>query len=306
MKDLLKETSCKLQANKCYPSRLIDEFTSECCANLSEEVYGILIKSVKESAEVLQRSYPNPNNFYSKFYSGVVVHSSSYFTNFSPKAATLFATTLASVTYQDIVKPDSNQKNKNTVQKSLSEKELAGLQYLGGYIFSKLHKKLTSSKHWKTEKLQKSLSLLEAAKLPAVDETQKLVSCLNKGGLWFINTSAQNILIQCEHYFKTATEMKTHIRSINRNEVVQKCLSDVDIRANFEDISETATVKVEKNVAHDVLTSIIDLFIRVRSYTYAKDIVQKYKLKNKTQGTRSKALRKELKLTTETSQKQEK
>lgn len=62
-----------------------------------------------------------------------------------------------------------------TLNKKLSDRELAGLQYLGGYIFSTLHKKIRSSKHWKTEKLQKSLSLLEAAKLPDVDKTQNLV-----------------------------------------------------------------------------------------------------------------------------------
>lgn len=96
--------------------------------------------------------------------------------------------------------------------------------------------------------------------------------------------------------------MQTQICSINRNELVQKCLSNVDILSNFDDIAETATLNIEKNVAHDVLTSIIDSFSRVRSYTYAKDIVDRYKLKNKTEGKRSKALRKELKLHTTESQ----
>lgn len=118
MKELLKETSLTLNSNKCYPQKLRDEYTSECWEGLTEDVYKKLIENVKEYVEALQKNLPNPNTFYSKFYSEIVKESASYFTNLSPKAATLFTTTLANIIYQDIIKPvDSNQNDKNTEQK---------------------------------------------------------------------------------------------------------------------------------------------------------------------------------------------
>ena len=44
---------------------------------------------------------------------------------------------------------------------SVTEKEIHGLQYLGGYVLHNLYRKLKNSKHWKSEDHQQDISILE-------------------------------------------------------------------------------------------------------------------------------------------------
>ena len=95
---------------------------------------------------------------------------------------------------------DQCKRSKITNQNHLSERQLAGLQYLGDYIFLNLYQKLRSSKEWKSSQSQHSISLLLAAKVEKVEEANKLISCPDKGGLWAICTPAQNVLLLSETY----------------------------------------------------------------------------------------------------------
>ena len=82
---------------------------------------------------------------------------------------------------------------------------MAGLQYLGGYIFRNLHQKIRGSSKWKTISCQQSLSILEAAKLDEVSRSQDLVSCLNRGGLWSICTAAENVFVKSRSLFQASS-----------------------------------------------------------------------------------------------------
>ena len=68
-------------------------------------------------------------------------------------------------------------------------------------------------------------------------------------------------------------------RVINREIVVQKCLNDVDIVSNFQSIVDSSELQVDKQNDKDMLHAIIDLFIKIRIYSYIKDNVQLYKTK---------------------------
>ena len=70
-------------------------------------------------------------------------------------------------------------------------------------------------------------------------------------------------------------------------------LQDVDVVSNFQSIIDSSELKINKNVSKDLLHVIVDLLVRIRAYSYAKDIVQKYKAKQK--ASMAKGLRKELK-----------
>jgi len=58
-----------------------------------------------------------------------------------------------------------------------------------------------------------------------------------------------------------------------------------------------------KNVSKDVLHSIVNLYLRVRSFSLAKDIIQDFKIKAKQ--SKGKALRKEIQRGCELKQAQE-
>ena len=63
--------------------------------------------------------------------------------------------------------------------------ELSGGQYLNGYVFHYLNKKLKNSQKWKSPECQQAISILEAAR--ATDHNQikdqYLIASLNPGGL---------------------------------------------------------------------------------------------------------------------------
>ena len=151
------------------------------------------------------------------------------------------------------------------------------LQYLGGYVFRNVHRRLHKSQTWKTKEGQQMLSVIEAAKEASVPSSYRLVSCLNRGGLWSICTAAQNILARAEMHFKAVA----NVQSIDHTKISKICLMDHEIMANYQSIIEMSSIEVCKDVCKDVLQQIIDLFVRMRCYTYSRDIVQQCKRKQK-------------------------
>ena len=77
------------------------------------------------------------------------------------------------------------------------------MQYLGGYVLHNLHKK-----HGRANSVesQQAMAILKAGKLESMtDSSQKLVSALNRGGLWSITQPAQQMFLKAECHFKQFT-----------------------------------------------------------------------------------------------------
>jgi hypothetical protein len=171
----------------------------------------------------------------------------------------------------------------------LSDKEIAGLQYVGGYVLHKLH-----NKHAKglSPESEQSTSILKAGKADQNDiGNQKLTSCLNRGGLWAISKNAQSIFERTEHYFRVATA-KPNLKSIDFSSIASQSVHDIEVVSAFTAMLSNSELKIESNVGKDVLDSIVQLYVRVRSFSFAKDIIQKHKMKMKK--LKGKALRKDL------------
>ena len=102
---------------------------------------------------------------------------SKYFPDLSQKGGTLSATRLANSLMTFLKKPASivgieKENLKQSSSNTLSLREMAGLQYLGGYVFRNLHHKIQGSSKWKTTSCQQSLPILGAAKLEEVTKSQ--------------------------------------------------------------------------------------------------------------------------------------
>lgn len=155
----------------------------------------------------------NAEKFYGSYYAQVPLKSPMFFKGLSHNAATLLATKVADfiLSYCKGIKSssDSNPPSSQTV---LSEKQEAGLQYVGGYVLHNLHKKYARNN---TAENQQAMAILKAGKQEHGCESQKLVSSLSWGGLWNITKYAQNIFLKTEHQFR-------HLASVN-------CLKKVDI-----------------------------------------------------------------------------
>ena len=107
----------------------------------------------------------------------------------------------------------------------LSDKEQAGLQYIGGYVLHKLHKKHANTST--SSESEQAISILKAGKSEDqnVVESKNLTSSLNRGGLWAITKNAQSIFERTEHYFRDITS-KTNVQKIDFTCVISRSVHD--------------------------------------------------------------------------------
>ena len=241
------------------------------------------------SQHALQRASITVTNMGITVHSTVPLRSTSYFVGLSRNAATLLSTKLADHMLSYSKKQGCT--NSSTSGAKLTEKEMAGLQYIGGYVLSKLHHKLAQSKSGVSPERQQSMSILKAGREESIDASQKLVTCLSRGGLWGITKAAEKVFLQAEKHFRSST-CNSPVLKINIEKIRSESSSVSEVKAAYDTLLSNSELKVDKHVAKDVLQSILDLYIRVRSFSFAKDIVQNYKIKAKQ--LKEKGLRKEI------------
>ena len=122
-------------------------------------------------------------------------------------------------------------------------------------------------------------------------ESHQLTSKLSRAGLWGITTRAQTLFQRTEKYFRFYTSNYPLTR-IDIHENMTKSTNDLEVLSAFNLLKANSELRLDVKVAMDVLQSIAGLYIRVRSFSFAKDVVQKYKIQSKL--LKEKALRKEI------------
>lgn len=284
---IVDEVKRRLVDNKVFSKDIREELRSYELTYLPEESME-LAELQKIFKQLMKKK--DQEKFYATFYSTVPLNSTKYFTGLSRNAATLLSTKVA-----DIMIVYSKEKSfipGKDFEIKLSDKEMAGLQYVGGYVLHKLYKKHTNSKVCESTASQQSIAILKAGKEEhLLTENHKLTSSLNRGGLWGITKPAQTIFIRTEKYFRFLTS-NYPVTRIDINEIMSRSINDSEVLTAFICMKATSELKLDDKVAKDVLQSIIHLYIRVRSFSFARDVVQKYKLQMKL--VKEKALRKNL------------
>lgn len=265
-------------------------------ASLRNEMTGLIFELEEGSQEfsLLKTTYESlqkkgdAEKFYSIFYGNVAMNATKYFKGLTRNAATLLAMKVA-----DSMVVHCKQQKHSTISSEtlppLTDKQKAGLQYVAGYVLQNLYKK-----HYRvnSDESQQAMAILKAGKLEISDsQKQKLVSSLNRGGLWAVTLPAQKIFLKTEHYFRQST-LKAGLKKIDIVGITLKSTSDGDVLANYHLIVADAGCKPDSDVKKGILHDIVSLYVRVRSFSYAKDTVQRYKIKAKQ--IKSKSLRKEI------------
>eukprot|EP00794_Sanderia_malayensis_P013603 gene13603-15014_t len=144
--------------------------------------------------------------FYGRFYAKICINSKSFFKGLSQHAATLLSTKLADCMLTYCKGQMATTESAIELEVMLSEEEKAGLQYIGGYVLHKLRKKHSKTK---STEGQQAMAILKAGKLE-IDKSssQKLISCLDRGGLWHITEHALKVFSKTEHYFSSHSHLK--------------------------------------------------------------------------------------------------
>ena len=173
----------------------------------------------------------------------------------------------------------------------MTDKQKAGLHCVSGYVLQNLHKKYYKVNSFES---QQAMAILKAGKIDRMNVTtqkQELISSLNRGGLWTVTLPAFKIFLKTDKYFRRSTS-KTGLQRIDMVGITKHSTTDSDVLANYQLIISEADFVSDSHVQKDVLHNIVSLYIRVRSFSYAKDIVQQYKINAKQR--KSKSLRKEI------------
>ena len=189
----------------------------------------------------------------------------------------------------------TNVQEKSKAAQPLSDRDIDSLQYLGGYILRNIFRKLKKSSKVDSSESQQMIAVLEASRIK-VDTKHKLVSTINRGGLWATQGDMQEIFVCCETQFCESVN-STQVRKIESRPLVEKLTKSITVNAKFNTLLEKTKFQIKNYLAKDSLFKITELFIKARTFLHAKDIVQNYKAKQ--YKNKSKALRKDIKRPTE-------
>jgi Fe-S-cluster containining protein len=290
----LVNQSCKsLEKDTCYAESVRESFKAY--------VFKIAGEEDKERFSQVKKLYSfvrkgKVEKFYAKYFASVVSIASEYFPQLPFQSSVLLATRLADKIAS--FKKDSNCKmtseHKSTAS-VLNEKEKAALQYLGGYVLFNLHKRIRKSKTWMTNSKQQVLAVLQAGKqINDCETAQALVDCVNRGGLWKISQTVEQIFTIAEINFKNVTtESEEPITKISKTDIVDNLEKNPKVDSLFQEWVSSTDLEISKDVSKDILHQVLLLYIKVRSFSFAKDVINKHKSQQKS--SKSKALRKEIK-----------
>ena len=156
---MVDEVKQRIVNNKVFSKTIREELRAYSFTNLAEESTEF-VELQKIYKQLMKKK--NQERFYAKFYSIVPLNSCRYFTGLPRNSATLLSTKLA-----DVMLAYSKEKAVITVRNfkfELTEKEMAGLQYIGGYVLHKLHNKNTKANLSDSKATQQAVALLKAGK----------------------------------------------------------------------------------------------------------------------------------------------
>ena len=141
------------------------------------------------------------------------------------------------------------------------------------------------------------LSFLVAGK--CVSETIPLpehrhVNVLNRGGLWKVNEDVIAIFSVVEAYFLSSTKKLQN--KIVSKDIVNALTENCMVLQSFAKVRRSSPDNIKKEIAFNLLEDLLRLYIRVRTFSFVKDKVQAFKIRNSK--TKSRSLRTGMKQST--------
>ena len=227
----------------------------------------------------------NPEKFVSSF----LVEITSKVILFFPKYSQVSSSTLMMQLGEDIFcymkKPESIEKTPTPI----SEKEMGGLNYLAGYVIRKLLKKTRNSPKYKTVESQEIIVFLESA--IEKNGTNDLINTLDRGGLTTVTEDCLRIFYLAEEEFRKSTEI-VRLRKIDIGKITENLMDNPDVISLFAAVADG--INIQNVVKQNIQQKILQLYLRVRSFSLAKDVTTKQRKEHK-EARKNKGLRKQIK-----------
>ena len=172
--------------------------------------------------------------------------------------------------------------------------ERGPLSYIAGYIVSKLYQKTRNRKNDCDSELQALLQSLKSTR-----QDNEFILARSRGGLVTPSHDLIAIIEEAELCFrKCVSEGQIVLRNIPTDTICESTLSSPMVKSLWDNIVVDADIDESSSTHKLCLGNIVKLYLRVRSFSYARDYVSKYKIREKQ--TKSKSLRKNLKRSKDT------
>ena len=125
---------------------------------------------------------------------------------------------------------------------------------------------------------------------------QKSIHSSNRVGLYAVKPECQALFCRAKEHFRIETNETIHRTNIGQ--ITKSLMKDKDVISTYSSITENFS-KTEgcKEIKHNLLHELFQLYLRVRAFSLAKDITDKFKLPNKL--GKKKSLRKDIKKSSE-------
>lgn len=160
---------------------------------------------------------------------------------------------------------------------------------MAGYVVSKLFQVAKR----KTAKQNEHLLLL-LQNMKSIDQSNSFIAARTRGGLVNPSQELVGILEEAEISFRQHVDMtKQSLRNIPTETICNDTLSSPVVKSLWDNIVLSSGVDISSPVQKLCLENVIKLYLKVRSFSYARDYLTKHKIKEKQ--TKKKALRKEMK-----------
>ena len=184
----------------------------------------------------------------------------------------------------------SVQENTQEFAQDLQARELGPLSYIAGYCIHTLYRKSKNSVHWNSERSQEIQALLVSLKDEKSED--EFVASISRGGLWAPNSTLVSIFKIAELVFRKHCVCESE-KSLPADKMLADVLSSPEVKSLWESATTNCLHPVSEECLNLCLENILTLYICIRCFSHAKDIINKYKLKAKQQ--KGKGLRTELK-----------
>ena len=106
-----------------------------------------------------------------------------------------------------------------------------------------------------------------------------LIDARDRGGLWKVNKKIQDIFMQCELFFRSKTA--NFITAFVCSDFINGVMKNIIVTSNFNAICTNLDVHITQEMQNNLLEHILTLFVRVRTFSFAKDIRKKHKIGKK-------------------------
>ena len=154
--------------------------------------------------------------------------------------------------------------------------ERGPFSYVGGYVVSQLFKRNKGKSRPQNEELQVLLQNMKSA------EWNSFISARTRGGLVTPCNDLVGILEEVEVLFRNeVTKSKLVLRNIPTDKICFSTLESSTVNSLWDNIVLTPGINSGSSTTKLCLENVVKLYLNVRSFSYAKDYVVKYKIREK-------------------------